>query len=126
MILYFKVRSEVQLELSRKKKPAPPTTLAQKTSKPKKVQIKSKASTVKDLDLDLVPSRLPKPPRSKSWTSKPPRIAFKYKPSPMKLEIGDQSFSSSEPDADKIILVKGPVVADVTSALNNYKGTNLL
>ena len=53
MILYFKVRSEVQLELSRKKKPAPPT-LAQKTSKPKKVQIKSKASTVKDLDLDLV------------------------------------------------------------------------
>ena len=125
MILYFKVRSEVQLELSRKKKPAPPT-LAQKTSKPKKVQIKSKASTVKDLDLDLVPSRLPKPPRSKSWTSKPPRIAFKYKPSPMKLEIGDQSFSSSEPDADKIILVKGPVGADVTSALHNYKGTNLL
>jgi hypothetical protein len=101
----LQVKDEVRNELAKKKPTATPT---QSTTTKKPKPSKPRPSPVIQ-DLDLVPTRIPKPP-----VPEPPQITLKYKPNSLRLQnpIPVDFNSSSEADSDRFVLIGASVGHD--------------
>jgi len=87
----------------------PPTSSSTATKKSKPPKPKSSPAIQ---DLDLVPTRIPKPSIPDVSLPESPQITLKYKPSPLRLENPipeDFNSSSSEVDSERFVLIGASV-----------------